>query len=70
MAKRVMDGAESEPEGIRLAYRLAFAREATDNEVSGAREFIASASDEKDRPGQWTLLCQALLASAEFRYID
>jgi hypothetical protein len=70
MAQRVMAGAEDEPAGIRLAYRLAFAREATDNEVSRAREFIASVGEEKDRPGQWTTLCQALLASAEFRYID
>ena len=70
MAKRVMDDTESDRNGIPLAYKLAFGREPTDDEVSGAREFMASASAEKDRPGQWPLLCQALLASAEFRYID
>jgi hypothetical protein len=70
MAKRVMNSTETRRDGIRLAYELAFAREATDNEVSKAREFLDSVSEEKDRPGQWTVLCQALLASAEFRYID
>ena len=70
MAKRVMDSTEGKPDGIRLAYELAFAREATDDEVSRAHEFLNSVAEEKDRPGQWTVLCQALLASAEFRYID
>jgi hypothetical protein len=70
MAKRVMDDTGSDRDGIRLAYKLAFAREADDDEITKAQEFMASASGEKDRPGQWTLLCQALLASAEFRYID
>ena len=70
MAKRVMNSTETRRDGIRLAYELAFAREATDNEMSKAREFLDSVSEEKDRPGQWTVLCQALLASAEFRYID
>ena len=70
MAKRVMNSTKTRRDGSRLAYELAFAREATDNEVSKAREFLDSVSEEKDRPGQWTVLCQALLASAEFRYID
>jgi hypothetical protein len=70
MAKRVMNSAETRRDGIRLAYELAFAREATDDEVSRAHEFLNSVAEEKDRPGQWTVLCQALLASAEFRYID
>jgi hypothetical protein len=70
MAKRVMDTAEGRPDGIRLAYELAFARAATDDEVSRAHEFLNSVAEEKDRPGQWMVLCQALLASAEFRYID
>ena len=69
-AKRVMNSTKTRRDGIRLAYELAFAREATDNEMSKAREFLDSVSEEKDRPGQWTVLCQALLASAEFRYID
>ena len=70
MARRVMDTTETRPDGIRLAYELAFARAATDDEVSRAHEFLNSVAGEKDRPGQWTVLCQALLASAEFRYID
>ena len=70
MAKRVMDTTESRRDGIRLAYELAYAREATDDEVSRAHDFLNTVAGEKDRPGQWTVLCQALLASAEFRYVD
>ena len=70
MAKRVMDTTQTRRDGIRLAYELAYAREATDDEVSKAHVFLNSVADEKDRPGQWTVLCQSLLASAEFRYVD
>ena len=70
MAKRVMDTTQTRRDGIRLAYELAYAREATDDEVSKAHVFLNSVAEEKDRPGQWTVLCQSLLASAEFRYVD
>ncbi|MEC8972777.1 MAG: DUF1553 domain-containing protein, partial [Verrucomicrobiota bacterium] len=70
MAKRVMDTTQTRRDGIRLAYELAYSREATDDEVSKAHVFLNSVAEEKDRPGQWTVLCQSLLASAEFRYVD
>ena len=56
-------------ERARLAYELAFARAATDDEVSKAQNFLSEVSEEKDTPGQWAVFCQALIASAEFRYI-
>ena len=70
MAKQVMDNTETKHDGIRLAYELAYAREATDDEVSKAHMFLNSVAEEKDRPGQWAVLCQSLLASAEFRYVE
>ena len=70
MARRIMNRTEQPPEGIRLAYELAFARAATDDEVSKAQNFLSEVSEEKDTPGQWAIFCQALLASAEFRYIN
>ena len=70
MARRIMNRTEKTHDRIRLAYELAFARAASDDEVSEAQEFLNNVSKEKDTLGQWTVLCQALLASAEFRYID
>lgn len=70
MARRIMNRTEKTHDRIRLAYELAFARAASDDEVSDAQEFLNNVSEEKDTPGQWAVLCQALLASAEFRYID
>jgi len=70
MAQRVMNRTEKPIERIRLAYELAFARTASDNEVSKAQKFLNEVSEEKDTPGQWAVFCQALLASAEFRYIN
>ena len=70
MARRIMNRTEQPAEGIRLAYELAFARAATDDEVSKAQIFLSEVSEEKDTPGQWAIFCQALLASAEFRYIN
>ncbi|MAP52079.1 MAG: hypothetical protein CMO48_00935 [Verrucomicrobiales bacterium] len=70
MAQRIMNRTEQPAEGIRLAYELAFARAATDDEVSKAQIFLNEVSEEKDTPGQWAIFCQALLASAEFRYIN
>ncbi|MDD9867558.1 MAG: DUF1553 domain-containing protein, partial [Verrucomicrobiales bacterium] len=69
MARRIMNRTEQPAEGIRLAYELAFARAATDDEVSKAQNFLSEVSEEKDTPGQWAVFCQALIASAEFRYI-
>ena len=70
MSRRIMNRTEQPAEGIRLAYELAFARAATDDEVSKAQIFLSEVSEEKDTPGQWAIFCQALLASAEFRYIN
>ena len=70
MARRIMNRTQQPDEGIHLAYELAFARDATDDEVSKAQKFLSDLSEEKDTPGQWAVFCQALLASAEFRYIN
>lgn len=66
------------PTRIRAAYNLAYAREATDEDLrrcqdylitssatlSSSRQHAATAKDES-----WTLLCQALLMSNEFIYL-
>lgn len=67
------------------SYRLALGREPTSNELQRAREFIkretatassatVSSADATAKAGQttdvWSVFCQALLSSSEFRYVD
>jgi mono/diheme cytochrome c family protein len=50
------------PEQVRLAYRLAFAREASDQEAAEAIDFVAS--------HDLTELCHLLFNASEFVYVD
>ena len=71
MAERVLK-AENEKARIDLAFQLAVARTATPKEQARTAAFLAEcASEAKNSELQsWTTLCQALLASAEFRHIN
>ena len=57
-------------ERIELAYRLAFAREPSKEEVALAERFLASPRSEKDALTPWEQYAQALLASNEFLHVD
>jgi hypothetical protein len=54
---------------VDLAYRMAFARPATPAERDRAIAYLAQSAG-KDRANGWASLCQALLATVEFRYLD
>ena len=70
LAQRLLDAkAADDPARVDLAYRIALARPATDGERSRALAYIAQLTQEKDKPTAWAGFCQALLASAEFRYL-
>lgn len=71
MAGRVLQ-AGNERARIDLAFQLAFARAATPAEQARTAAFLAECTTEgKSAELQaWTTLCQALLASAEFRYLN
>ena len=77
-------GADAEAR-IQRAWQLVYGRAATASELDGAQKFIAeqithitesskSITDPKQKPEPadwaWTTLCQALLSSNEFLYID
>ena len=72
-------GELSESARVALAFRLALNREPTASESEQAVDFVkqsqaAMSKVEKD-PGRavvraWATFCQALFASAEFRYVD
>jgi hypothetical protein len=74
-AKRVK--ADSKPESIRLAYRLAFGRSPTDGELERAAAFIASQAAVHQEAGLsdptaagLADFCQALLSANEFVYVE
>ena len=71
MAERVLQAGD-ERARIDLAFELAFARGATAEELARTIAFLAECStDGKAAQLQaWTTFCQALLASAEFRYLN
>ena len=60
--------------GCPAANQLAFARPATNEETTGALEFIEQLNQTEEPKAEgdsigWTSFCQALFASAEFRYL-
>lgn len=70
-SSRVMGESATTDDRIRTAWRRAFSREPTPNEVRKAAQFILDAEyDLKDASKAWASLCQALLTTNEFRYID
>jgi hypothetical protein len=70
-ARRVNAEASDSATRIAVAWRHAYSRAPRDDERTAAAEFIVTATAE---PGSvdraWFSLCQALLISNEFRYID
>ena len=74
LAERVRAAEWDDSRRIDLAYRLALARPPTPGERDRALAFLRdfAASKKADDPARdaWPLFCQALFASAEFRYLD
>ena len=79
LAARLLQSSSDDTGIIRDAYRRAFSREADENEIQRATEFLhntdaafASANLSKDTRRQtvWAAFCQALLSSNELRYVD
>jgi len=75
LARRVLDDASIRDDGLRVrcVYRAIFSRDAAADEAKSAIEMMQSLetpADEKDKAAyRWSTLVQALLASAEFRYV-
>ena len=75
-AERVMGGTH-EPDAHRIdrAWRTAFGRAATTDEQQRTLAYLQSARNRTDNSADvdqqaWLLVCQALIASAEFRYVQ
>ncbi len=67
---RVAKLGKTEDEKIVAAYRLAFGRKPSDEEVSVGRQFVALPNDAKDKLTRWEQYSQVLLAANEFLYVD
>jgi hypothetical protein len=77
-ASRLQNTSPDTEARLRLAYRLACAREATDEDVRRAVDFLKATnaalnssqqdSEQRDQ-ASWALLCQALMMSNEFIYL-
>jgi hypothetical protein len=77
-AQRLAKLSSDNVQRLRAAYRLAFAREATDDDLHRAQNFLittnaalnSSQQDAEKREQQaWAQLCQALMMSNEFIYL-
>jgi hypothetical protein len=71
-AKRLEKAAPHEEERIRLAFRLAYGRDPSDEEQRASQEFLRETRTPRpmDRLNAWEQFAQALLASNEFLWVD
>jgi hypothetical protein len=70
LAERVRAAEGDDARGIERAYRLALARRPTAAERDRAFAFLRAFASRAGAREAWTAFCQALFATAEFRYLD
>ncbi|MDG1897105.1 MAG: DUF1553 domain-containing protein [Fuerstiella sp.] len=75
IAARVMESSSDNGDRIRFAWLMCLGREPASGEIEETTQFLdrlsISISDDSTRNVQvWQTVCQSLLASAEFRFID
>jgi hypothetical protein len=70
-ARLVMDATASADGRVRLAWERALGRDPSPAEIEQALELVrATEAELSDATKAWTSLCQALLMTNEFRYVD
>src|SRR5262249_47984504 len=71
LADRLLGRTDLDDAGrVQLAYRLTVGRPAVTREVERAKAYLTDYQAEGVGPAAaWTSFCQALLGSAEFRYV-
>tara|TARA_Y100001934_G_scaffold69090_1_gene85701 strand:+ start:2303 stop:4786 length:2484 start_codon:yes stop_codon:yes gene_type:complete len=80
MARRISEEASSPEQKVQLAYQLAYGRQPNNREINSTRRFFerwqaeqkkqTSSRATSNRASAWSSFCQALLCSAEFRYLN
>lgn len=70
-AKRIAEQAGESSDRLIAAWRDAYGRDPAADELRSAADFVRRAAAEcGDEDQAWAALCQALIASNEFRYVD
>jgi cytochrome c553 len=70
-ARSISDESADDRSRVRVAFRRALLREPSQNELDGALQLLRlTRADLGAEDKAWASLCQALLVSSEFRYID
>ena len=70
-ASGLLASASDDARRIELAYQKAYARPPTAKELARAKRFLTDfKSDSAASPSAWVVLCQSLLASNEFIYLN
>lgn len=70
-AQRVINRSNDNPSRARFAFQRAFSREPAPAEIEQALELVQHTTSElKSEEKAWASLCQALLVTNEFRYVD
>ena len=79
MARRLFEEASAGPERVALAFKLALGRAPTPKEAQKVKHFFdqtqnlpvnRNSRQQSSRGNIWSSFCQALLCSAEFRYLN
>ena len=70
-SQSLLTAAEDDEMRVKLAFRRALGREPDEKELAQALELVQlTRSSLKSDDKAWASLCQALLVTNEFRYID
>jgi hypothetical protein len=69
-AARVQKATKDDAKRIELAYRLAYGRAPSADELRIGRAFLASPKTPADKLSKWEQYAQVLLAANEFMYVD
>lgn len=71
LAAVVTNKTEDDEHRLRFVWQQVFARDATPREIENVREYLRVTQGElKSEDKAWNSLCQALLVTNEFRYVD
>ncbi len=70
LATRVQGARSNDPARIDLMYQLSLARAPSSAERARALRYLNEPTADQKRPDHWASFAQALLASAEFRYLN
>jgi hypothetical protein len=70
LARRLQESADSPSQQVELAFELVFCRPPDSAEVAASLQFIEDTSRSNNSQATLSAFCQALFASAEFRYVN